>query len=77
MERRLAQIEQEMRALSAREQEMLLRALWEELDGPPDEGFEAAWLEEVRSRGREIDEGRVELVPADQVFRKLEDSLKK
>jgi putative addiction module component (TIGR02574 family) len=77
MGRLFAQIEQEIRALSAREQEMLLRALWEELDGPPDAGLEAAWLEEIQSRGREIDEGRVELVPADQVFRKLEDGLKK
>lgn len=77
MVRPLAQIEQEIRTLSAPEQETLLRALWEELDGPPDAGAEAAWLDEVQSRGREIDEGRVELVPADQVFRKLEDSLRK
>ena len=77
MVRPLAQIEQEIRTLSAPEQEALLRALWEELDGPPDVTAEAAWLEEVQRRGREIDEGRVELVPADQVFRKLEDSLKK
>lgn len=77
MARPLAQIEQEIRTLSASEQETLLRALWEELDGRPDADVEAAWLEEAHRRGREIDEGRVELVPADQVFRKLEDSLKK
>jgi len=38
---------------------------------------DAAWLEEVKRRGQEIDAGQVELVPADQVFRKLEASLKK
>jgi putative addiction module component (TIGR02574 family) len=77
MARPLAQIQDEIRTLSDSEKETLLRTLWEQLDGPPDANVEAAWLEEVRTRGREIDEGRVELVPADQVFRKLGDSLKK
>lgn len=77
MARQLEQIQEEIRTLSDSEKETLLRALWEELDGPPDADVEAAWLEEVRSRGREIDEGRVKLVPADQVFRQLGDSLKK
>ena len=42
------------------------------LNGPPEPDVEAAWLEEVRRRGREIDTGQVELLPADDVFRKLE-----
>ena len=71
MARPLAKIQQDIRALSGPEKEALLRLLWEELDGPSDPDVEAAWLEEVRKRGQEIDAGQVELVPADQVFRKL------
>jgi putative addiction module component (TIGR02574 family) len=77
MARPLANIQEEIRALSAPEKEALLRLLWEELDGPSDPDVEAAWLEEVRRRGHEIDAGEVELVPADQVFRKLGATLKK
>ena len=77
MARPLATIQEEIRALSAPEKEALLRLLWEELDGPPDPDVEAAWLEEVRRRGQEIDAGQVELVPAEQVFRKLGATLKK
>jgi len=77
MARPLAKIQEEIRTLSASDKEALLRLLWEELDGPSDPDVDAAWLEEVRRRGQEIDAGQVELVPADQVFRKLEASLKK
>ncbi len=77
MARPLAKIQQEVRALSDLEKEALLRLLWEELDGPTDPDVEAAWLEEVRRRGQEIDAGQVKLVPADQVFRKLGAGLKK
>jgi hypothetical protein len=38
---------------------------------PPDPDVESAWLEEVRRRGMEIDTGQVEVIPADEVFRKL------
>ncbi|MGH8242129.1 MAG: addiction module protein [Steroidobacteraceae bacterium] len=77
MARPLAKIKEEIRTLSASDKEALLRLLWEELDGPSDRDVDAAWLEEVRKRGREIDESRVALVPADQVFRELGNSLKK
>jgi putative addiction module component (TIGR02574 family) len=77
MARPLAKIQEEIRALSAPEKEALLRLLWEELDGPSDPDVEAAWLQEVRRRGQEIDASQVELVPADQVFRKLGATLKK
>jgi putative addiction module component (TIGR02574 family) len=77
MARPLTSIEQEIRTLGASEEETLLHALWEELDGPPAANVEAAWLEEIHKRDRDIEEGRVEFVPADQVFRKLSESLKK
>ena len=77
MARSLTKIQEEIRTLSASDKEALLRLLWEELDGPSDPDVDAAWLEEVRRRGREIDAGQVELVPADEVFRTLEASLRK
>jgi hypothetical protein len=43
-----------------------------ELICPPDPDIEAAWLKQVRRRGREIDAGQVELIPAEDVFRRLE-----
>lgn len=71
MARPLSTIEQELRSLSTSDKEALLRVLWDELDGPSDPDVDAAWLEEARRRGAEIDAGQVELVPADEVFARL------
>lgn len=65
MARPLARIQEEIRTLGASDKEALLQLLWEELDGPADPDVEAAWLEEVRRRGQQIDTGQVELIPAD------------
>jgi putative addiction module component (TIGR02574 family) len=77
MARPLSHIQQEIQELSDSEKEALLRQLWEELDGPVDPDVDIAWLEEIERRAREIDDGTVDLVPADQVFAKIEASLKK
>jgi putative addiction module component (TIGR02574 family) len=77
MARPLAIIQDEIRRLSVAEKEEILRTLLEELDGPPDPDVEAAWLEEAERRGREIDSGQVQCVPADEMFRKLDALLKK
>lgn len=72
MARPVAIIQQEIRNLTVAEKEELLATLLEELDDPPDEGVEAAWLEEAERRGREIDSGAVDCVPAEDVFAKLD-----
>lgn len=77
MARPLSKIQEEIRALSVTEKETLLRVLWEELDGERDPDVDAAWLEEAKRRDQEIDDGVVETIPADEVFRTLEASLKK
>lgn len=77
MARPLARIQEEIRALSVAEKETLLRVLWEELDGAGDPDVDAAWLEEAKRRDQEIDDATVETIPADEVFRTLEASLKK
>jgi putative addiction module component (TIGR02574 family) len=71
MARAVSEIEQEIRALPDVEKERLLRALLEELDGPPDAGAEQAWLDEIQRRSRELEAGVVETVPAEKVFADL------
>ena len=77
MARPLEKIREDIRELSTSEKEELLRSLWEELDGPADPDVEAAWLEEVRRRDLELEQGKVESIPAEQVFQRLRSTLKK
>ena len=77
MARPLQQLQEEIRALSTTEKEALVRVLLEELEEPADPLIDAAWLEEARRRSREIDDGVVTCIPADEVFRRLEASLRK
>jgi hypothetical protein len=76
MARAITEIEEEIRRLPAKAQERLLHVLLEELDGPPDPDVEVAWLDEVRRRSREIDEGSAEAIPAKEVFEKIRQRLK-
>ena len=75
MARPIAEIEDEIRRLPAKAQERLLHVLLEELDGPPDPDVEAACLDEVQRRSRELDEGSVKAVPAKEGFAKLRERL--
>ena len=76
MARAVSEIEREIRGLKPDEQERLLRALVEELDGPPDPGVEQAWLEEAQRRSRELDSGAVTAIPAEEVLAKARTELK-
>ena len=75
MARAVSEIEKEIRGLEPDDQEHLLRALLEELDGAPDPNVEKAWLEEAQRRGRELDTGVDATIPADEVFAKARDQL--
>jgi putative addiction module component (TIGR02574 family) len=77
MARPLASLQDEIRALSTPDKEALLRALWEELDGPADRDVDAVWLAEAQRRDQELDDGQVRSVPAKEVFDRLEATLKK
>jgi putative addiction module component (TIGR02574 family) len=77
MARRVSIIQQEIRALSSADKAELLRVLLEELDGPTDVDADAAWAAEIQRRSREIDEGVVECIPAEEVFRKIDALVKK
>jgi putative addiction module component (TIGR02574 family) len=71
MARAIAEIEDEIRHLSRPEQERLLRALLEELEGPGDADADRAWLEEAQRRSTEFDAGLVTPIPADEVFHRV------
>jgi putative addiction module component (TIGR02574 family) len=77
MSKPVDRIQQEIRDLSTAEKEEVLHTLLDELDGPPDEEVEAAWLAEVERRGREIDNGTVQCIPATEVFSRLDKILGK
>ncbi len=76
MARKVEEIERDIRALSEEERNHLLRDLVADLDGSPDPGVERAWLEEARRRLRELQQGVVEAVPAEEAFKKARDRLK-
>ena len=48
-----------------------------DLDGGMDEDVEKAWLEEAERRYKELKEGEVELIPAEEVFTRARAQLKK
>ncbi len=77
MARSVQEIQQEIQELSLVEKESLLRALVLELDVATDPEIDALWLDEAQRRGQEIDEGLVQCVPAEDVFKRLESTLKK
>jgi putative addiction module component (TIGR02574 family) len=48
----------------------------EEDDAPADPGWDAAWDAELDRRIADVREGRVQLIPAEQVFAELDEKLK-
>lgn len=76
MARAISEIEAEVRELNRPEQERLLRALLEELDGPADSDADRLWLEEAQRRSREFDAGLTKTIPGDEVFERVRSRLK-
>jgi putative addiction module component (TIGR02574 family) len=64
-------VETQIRALSREDKADLVKSLIADLDGPADESVQRAWLEEAQRRHLEIVEGKVEAIPAEQVFASL------
>jgi putative addiction module component (TIGR02574 family) len=75
----LAELEAEVIQLSSADREKLIRLLITSLEAEPEEdqqAVEAAWELEVERRSREIEEGKVELVPADEALARIRNSLR-
>jgi putative addiction module component (TIGR02574 family) len=60
---------QEALALRSEDRARVLEALQESLQ--PDEEWEKAWAAEVVRRVKDLDEGRTQAIPAEEVFAKL------
>ena len=76
MARAISEIEREIRNLARPEQEQLLRALLEELDGPSDPDADRVWLDEVQRRSADFDAGLIKPVRAEEVFERVRARLK-
>jgi putative addiction module component (TIGR02574 family) len=58
--------------LPAEARAAIASSLLESLDeGPADEGVEAAWSDEIKRRIEEIDSGKVQLIPYEEVRRRM------
>jgi putative addiction module component (TIGR02574 family) len=58
--------------LSTQERGLLIDRLIESLDeGPAEEGVEEAWADEIKRRVDDIHSGKVELIPGEEVRRRL------
>jgi putative addiction module component (TIGR02574 family) len=72
----LQEIEKEISALAVEDKTAILRHLIAELDGPADDGVDAAWRVEVQRRYQELKDGTVETVPVDKVITGARERLK-
>jgi putative addiction module component (TIGR02574 family) len=78
MARPLKEIEQELLHLPQTERARLAHRLIVSLDEDlqPDEGREAAWLDEIKRRDAEIERGDMQTIPADEAMRRVSEALK-
>jgi len=59
-------------ALSTQDRGLIIDRLIESLDNEPaEEGVEEAWSEEIKRRVDDIKSGRVEMIPGEEVHRRL------
>ena len=72
MTRAAEKILAEALALDTQERADVAAKLIASLDGEPEEDVEAAWAAEAERRIEEIESGRVELVPWEDVERRIE-----
>ena len=62
--------------LPERERAMLVDHLLQSLDGLNQKEIDEAWAKEIERRIREVDEGKVELIPGEEVLAELRSRLK-
>ncbi|MGD0570228.1 MAG: addiction module protein [Candidatus Sulfotelmatobacter sp.] len=59
-------------ALSTQERGLIIDRLIKSLDDEPtEEGVEAAWSEEIKRRVEEIQSGKIEMIPGEDVLKEL------
>jgi putative addiction module component (TIGR02574 family) len=59
------------------ERAILAQRLWESLDDFIDPDIEEAWIVEAEKRWQEIEQGKVECIPVEEVMNRVRSSLRK
>jgi putative addiction module component (TIGR02574 family) len=72
----LADLEPEALKLDPDARARLAATLLESLEEPPGTEIEALWYDEAERRDRELDEGRVTAIPAEEVLAELKSGRK-
>ena len=72
----LQTIEREALSLTPTDRAKLAHELLESLDSLSPAEIDVLWLDEAERRLKELDAGRVQLVPAEEVYRKAQALLK-
>ncbi|MBI2946430.1 MAG: addiction module protein [Verrucomicrobia bacterium] len=72
----LIQLERQALALPPKARARLVAKLWASL-GDAASPLSASWRSEIDRRCREIDDGKIEMIPGDQVFRETRQILQK
>ncbi len=72
----LTEITDQALNLPSNERAILARRLWESLDDFIDPDTEEAWIVEAEKRRQEIDQGKVECIPVEEVMNNIRASLK-
>ena len=75
MSRSVTELAEEALALPPESRAYLAEKLLETLDFEEDFAVGEAWLKEIRKRCQELDDGKVQTIPADAAIAKLRKSL--
>jgi putative addiction module component (TIGR02574 family) len=73
---RLTDVTNQALALPAEERVILAQRVWDSVEHFANSEVEKAWMEEVDRRWREIEEGKVQCLPADQVMKQARERLR-
>ncbi|MBI1733412.1 MAG: addiction module protein [Gammaproteobacteria bacterium] len=72
----IAELEEELLKLSEPEKKQLLRRLIADLDEGRDEDVKRAWLEEAQRRYKELKDGVVRVIPAEEAIARAKERLR-
>jgi putative addiction module component (TIGR02574 family) len=75
MSANVEQLEREVLALPPEERARLTDKLWASLEDSTCLQISREWMDEIERRCKEIDQGRVEMIPGEQVLREAQELL--
>lgn len=75
MELALSEITDKALSLPIDDRVALAQRLWDSIEGFIDPEIEDAWLKETEKRLKEIEEGKVECIPAEEAMKRAKASL--